>query len=152
MGFVIRGRARCRICNELHLPGEALVSVPPCIGNRLDPLYLFNDAAFHVGCFVGHPQAKAVQEIERRLRENWEIRICCICGERLAKPNEEFRTEYLADQGPLSEFNFLQIHQSCLGRWSEKDRFQQAFANAVADGRFENEYTVRYFESVLGSP
>ena len=149
MAIVITGHTRCAICDEILKDNEEIGAFSAFIANRLDPLYLFNDAAFHRACFDRHPLAARATAIDKRLNENSKNRVCSVCHNQITSPDDYFVTGYLSEVGPLAEFNYLQMHESCLTNWPGCKRFEQALDTAVAHARLENEYTVRYLKEAL---
>ena len=93
----------------------------PFVGNEADPLFVFSDAAVHVGCFRKHPLAEAVQARYEELRErtNPKNRSCFVCGEQITNPDDYLAFGHLVDdpKHPLHSLNYAQFHRSCLGSW-----------------------------------
>lgn len=66
MTIVILGKSRCTLCENSLEEKQDIVSFPAFVSNQRDPVWFFNDAAFHRECFVRHPLA---QKAQTRLEE-----------------------------------------------------------------------------------
>jgi len=66
MALVTRGKTQCPICQQVLEARDDIVMFSAFISEPTDPLWLFNDAAFHRDCFAAHPFAP---EADRRWHE-----------------------------------------------------------------------------------
>lgn len=152
MALILRGKTRCALCKEVLEKKQEIRAFPPFVANRLDPLYVLNDAAVHKACFHNFELGERAVEILHRVRLLFENRSCIICEQMLDSPVELFTTGYLSASGDLAAFNFIQMHQTCIAEWTDRVAFEAALDAALAEASFENEYTVRYFKRSLGQP
>jgi hypothetical protein len=104
---------------------QDIIAFSAFLGNELDPLWLFNDAAFHRECFNNHPLAKVAetrwQEIRERMGPGPGNRGCVVCKERVTDPDDYFAIGHLiADPShPLYRFNYTLAHISHLKQWED---------------------------------
>lgn len=63
MALIIYGKTVCPICGNVIKEGQEVIAFSPFILNELDPLYFFNDAAFHTQCFYSYPAASKAQTV-----------------------------------------------------------------------------------------
>jgi hypothetical protein len=98
---------------------------PPFVGNELDPLLPFSDAAFHADCVNAHPLAAPLYRRLNEIRANRPkgYPTCCICGLLITDPDHVVSLGYLtSDQAhPLYGFNFKWMHDSCIPDWPERE-------------------------------
>ena len=149
MAVFLSGHSRCALCHEVLEEGQEISAFSAIVPNRLDPLHLFNDAAFHKNCFKNHPMMSRIKRIDCRLRANFRNRACEVCNLSIDCPNDYFATGYLAEAGDLTPFNLLQFHVWCLRQWKGLASFERALDKAVGNRAFENEITVAYFKREL---
>jgi hypothetical protein len=123
MAIVIRGKSTCVICGKILQEGQELVCFSPFVGNELDPLWEFSDAACHEICFREDPRAKEAQSRYEELRSRTSPgnRSCVVCKQQIMDPDDYFSLAHLTDdpENGLYRFNYKQAHRSCLPRWSE---------------------------------
>lgn len=113
----------CAICERpIHSRSEA-VAFPPFVANEADPLFIFSDSVVHADEFRAHPLAP---EVNARLAEALERtqpahRVCKICGERVANPDDYLGLGHLVEDAehPLYQFNYGHFHRSCLLNWRD---------------------------------
>lgn len=136
MALIIPGRTTCKLCGEVIDETDDVIAFSAFVPNRDDPLYVFNDSAFHRSCFGKHPLAAQASEINQRLREAWNRpnRNCWHCKQALTDPDNSFATGYISQQGELSDFNFLLLHRSCIREWEGLRAFQKAIDSTLASG------------------
>lgn len=124
MAIIIRGKTKCAGCGELLRDGDEVVSFSPFVSNQLDPLWKFSDAAFHATCFRQEPLAEKARQRHDELRNYTGPgkRRCIICGKEITNPDHYFSMGHLMEDAehPLSRYNYVQAHRSCLPRWSER--------------------------------
>jgi hypothetical protein len=120
MAIIIRGKTKCPICDRSIDEGDEVVSFPSLISNENEPLYGFNDAAFHAGCFASHPLASAAtQRIQQWQAKTSQGRVCRVCGADISDPDDYYIFPHFTDdpQQPLFDLNYGQFHRSCLDSW-----------------------------------
>ena len=79
MALILRGKTRCALCKEVLEKKQEIRAFPPFVANRLDPLYVLNDAAVHKACFHNFELGERAVEILHRVRLLFENRSCIIC-------------------------------------------------------------------------
>lgn len=128
MALVVYGM-ECLLCGRPMEEGQRLVAFPPFVGNELDPLWIFNDGAFHAACFESHPLAeKALARSEEAISNGQpDKRICVVCGRRIDNPDDYLGVGHLVDdvRDPLFRYNYTQAHRSCLPQWSDLREFYE---------------------------
>jgi hypothetical protein len=123
MAIILLGKTNCPLCGKLLEEGQEIVSFAPFVGNELDPLWSFSDAAFHSLCFHDHPlsvEATARYE-EMRKKAGPGNRACVVCKAQIKDPDDYLGLGYLISdpQNPLHRYNYTHAHVSCLPKWSE---------------------------------
>jgi len=138
MAIVIGGKSRCPICGNVIKDGQEIVSFPPFVGNELDPLWFFSDAAFHASCFQEHPLAQeALHRSEELLRHiPPSNRLCVICKREIEEFDDYFSLGHLvADPAhPLFRYNYLQAHRSHLAQWPELSQLSKLIQDLKESG------------------
>lgn len=121
MAIVIRGSTRCLMCGQVIEEGQAVVAFPPFVANIHDPLWYFNDAAFHATCFAEH---RLAQECLQRYTEvvghaGPDHRVCVVCRQKITEPDDFFTLGQVAidDSDPLYPYNYLTFHRTHLAEW-----------------------------------
>ena len=119
----------CSICGKPMEEADKVVMFPPFVANRIDPLYQFSDSVFHAVCFGSHPLAKRASEIVETMQQRLQPgrRFCAACGEPILDPDDYFTSGYLTGDpnNRLFEYNYIQLHRSHLGEWSEFSEFRR---------------------------
>lgn len=142
--MVLVGRnTKCSICGERISRGE-LVTMRHFIRNKLDPLAVFSDRAFHANCFDSHPLKQRALECEAR-RNQWssEPRVCVVCGVEIKAGG--MTTDLLVSEPthPLFEFNYVSFHSEHLEEWEQLPQLREFVRQSVANGSFLGEPIVR---------
>ncbi len=120
MTLVIGGVTRCSLCERFLGDSGCVEGFTVFVWNELDPLFGFNDAAFHRSCLERDPLGKLAIErqadVRRRLGPGSHQ--CVVCQKAITSWSDNVAFPYLAaDENELSEFNYLQFHRGCLPRW-----------------------------------
>ncbi len=123
MAILIYGKTECPLCRKLIQRGQEVVTFSPFVSNELDPLWVFNDGAFHAGCFYEHPLAEEAQARYNEVRERHGPgnRFCVVCKREIRDPDDYFAVGHLVEDvfHPLYSYNYTQTHRSCLPKWAE---------------------------------
>src|SRR4051812_796785 len=116
MAVVVNGTP-CAICGR-PITGQDLMLFPPFVTNQNDALWPFSDNAFHTECLSRHPlrQRAQAQKTAFLRRTGPGMRKCAVCGLEIAQPDNYVPIGYLTDDpsDPLSAFNYLHLHRTCL--------------------------------------
>ena len=154
MANIIYGM-KCPLCGKPMEEGQPLVAFPPFVGNELNPLWFFNDAAFHADCFETHPlAAKALARSEEAISESRpEKRVCFICGRRIDNMADYFGIPHLVDDArhPLFRYNYTQAHLSCLRDWPDRSHLHELLEDLNRSGEWRGrtlDYILRDLESL----
>ena len=141
MAIIIEGKTACPLCDNILEKGQEVVSFPAFVGNELDPLWLFSDAAFHSGCFEKHPLSSEAIARYEEMREKTApgCRACVVCKAEIEDPDDYFGLGHLVSspQDPLYEYNYTHAHISCLPRWPEISKVHQLLQNLKESGRLK---------------
>lgn len=122
MALLFYNKTQCVICHQIIEEHQRIITFPPFVANKLDPLIIFNDGVVHFDCFNKHPLHKDAK-LRLALIENAKKggRICDCCHEKIAKPDDYFTVGFLTgkNDSPLAKYNFLQLHKSCINNFKE---------------------------------
>jgi len=133
---LVNERTICKICGE-PLGADPRVGFKHFVRNRLDPLFLFTDSAFHRSCFYGHPlHEQAISRLEERERR-FRNRVCAVCDEPIT--GGYYTTGFLTDdQGsPLYDLNYLFFHREHIAQWPRLVEFEGLVSRLIKDGKYQ---------------
>jgi hypothetical protein len=143
MAILILGKTKCPICGAVMQDGQKTVSCPPFVGNELDPLYLFHDAAFHEECFRRHPLAETAGMLLREMQAKTapRNRRCAVCEQPINDPDDYFSLGHLVTDKAhaLFPFNYALFHRSCLPKWSQRAYVKDLLIDLQASGKWQGE-------------
>ena len=141
MALRIRGKTSCPLCELVIHESDPVVCFPAFVSNELDPLYLFNDASFHHECFANHPLAEEAGSRNEAISERTspENRKCTACGQLITEPDDYFCVYHLTDSpaDALFQFNYLQLHRSCMADWPLKNELESLLNELNSSGRWK---------------
>jgi len=125
MAIIILGSSTCCICNEILHEDSEIEGFPPFALNENDPLIIFNDAACHKECLVGH---QLENELEARIAKLYKNigpgnRNCAVCEKEVEDHNDYLLIPHLIDDSsnPLHKFNYTHLHRSHINSWIDRD-------------------------------
>jgi len=157
MMLIMRDTTPCGICNRPLKHGDAITAFPSIVVNENDPLYQFNESAFHRECFESHPLAEEAME---RIRE-WEAKItpahmCYLCGQRITNPDDHYIfPDTTRDHGsPFFEYNFAECHRECLRKWEMSPRILAHMKELRASGQWKGigvDWAIADLEAILAA-
>jgi hypothetical protein len=149
VAIIIRGKTKCGFCGAVIEDGQQATTFGHFVGNESDPLAIFNDGAFHLGCFRNHPLADKAQKRSEELLQRLAPgnRVCVVCNEQIMDPDDYFTLYYLTDNpsDPLYDYNYTQAHSSCLPKWAALRRVSKL----VKDLHLSGSWRGNALESVL---
>lgn len=119
MAIVILGKTICGICKQVISEKDKYTSFSVFVNNEKDPLYFFNDAAFHTKCIKKH---KLGNSALKRQDELWklsdpQIRQCFVCKKNIDVPDEYFSFGFLPSEEFYEMLPYRKCHRSCLKNW-----------------------------------
>lgn len=118
-------KSTCKICGELlgDRATRAIVAFGHFIGNRLDPLYPFTDAAVHADCLERDPRHDAALACQEALLRRECV--CHACKQVIA--GERIYTGFVVGlpNHPLWRYNFLSFHPEHFDGWADRSTFEQ---------------------------
>ncbi|MCP4216109.1 MAG: hypothetical protein GY765_15770 [bacterium] len=120
MTLVITEKTECYQCNKKVGDSDDIVTFPAIIANTGDPLFQLTERVFHCDCFVKHPFFEKANSIFLKWEKNANSKICEICANKIASPDEYFGLFHFTyeENHPLFEFNFKKFHISCSKNWN----------------------------------
>lgn len=130
----------CAICGKPMLVASDTVALPAFVANRADPLFVFSDAIMHSTCFAKHPMSSEAQRWNSEARSHTKPseRVCAVCGNLIANPDDYFGTGLLTRDpaNPLFVFNFTHLHRSHANRWSGLEHLRAGMGAAESSGEW----------------
>jgi hypothetical protein len=131
----------CAICRHPVGTG-AIVSFPPFVTNRNDPLGAFSDSVVHRACLDAHPLRPLALCARGQLEGPDGVGglRCVACGETLRSvPGKWFGTWLLSSEShsPLFEFNYVWLHSAHFPEWDRASYFQSAVEEAMRSESWE---------------
>jgi hypothetical protein len=152
VALLIRGTTKCPLCELVIADGQRAVGFPAFVSNEADPLWKFSDGAFHEDCVRRDDLAIAAERRLQRIRENNQPgrRRCRVCQRSITDPEDYFPLGHLTDDAehPLHRFNFLHLHRTCLGRWSELGLVAELASKQLESGEWKGEGMERLEKSL----
>jgi hypothetical protein len=151
MAIIILGKTNCPLCQKPLLEGDETVAFPPLFANRRSGFRLFHDAGVHRSCIESHPLGpKAIALLERFTQSTGPgRRPCAVCGSQIADPDDYFGAGVLTEDpsSPLSEFNFVHLHQAHFPLWIRGPEFRHLVETMQGEAAWDGPRVV--FEPVL---
>lgn len=138
MALIARGVTRCAHCEHVLSEGDEVEAFTTFVFNEADPLFRFNDVAFHKRCLEVDPlgtQAQArADEAHRRLGPGSHR--CAVCQKEIESWRDNLSFPYLTDQPDnLASLNYLQFHRQCLQTWPGLARARASLRHGIDIGR-----------------
>jgi hypothetical protein len=153
MAIIIRGKSKCSLCGAIIQEGQEVVAFPPFVPNELDPLWIFNDGAFHADCFYSHPLASKAQTRYKEIKAHTGPgnRLCAVCKKQIKDPDEYFTLGHLTgdESHPLYSYNYMQAHQSCLPEWPELPYLYEQVEKLMHSGTWEGRALERLLADLI---
>jgi predicted nucleic acid-binding Zn ribbon protein len=122
MAIIVDGMM-CSLCGKPIEKGQQIIAFASFVANELDPLWIFNDGAFHSECFYKHPLAEKAQARQKEVLEQLGPgnRFCVVCKRKIIDHDDYFTLGHLTEdeRHPLYRYNYVQAHRSHLSKWSE---------------------------------
>lgn len=114
MAIVILGKTRCAVCNKPILKGDEFVSFPAFVGNKLNPLSIYSDAAVHTSCIENDELGQLSLNVVSQLDNLFQTKQCCICNQTIAQPKDYFFFGYLTHNrnSPVYRVQFSHVSSS----------------------------------------
>ncbi|RMG10242.1 MAG: hypothetical protein D6731_17840 [Planctomycetota bacterium] len=117
--------------------GQEFKAFSPFISNPRDPLYFFNDGAFHASCFTS-------QDLAAEAQQRWEEgqsktgpgnRFCVLCKAEVTRPEDYLCLGHLTSDpsNPLHRENYAQFHRECFRTWDKKEDLAQQLAGLAPE-------------------
>jgi hypothetical protein len=92
-----------------------------------DPLYFFNDSAFHIECLNKHPLGKKAIGFQNSYLSKGKPmnQICSIGQNKIKKPDDFVFTGLLTsnENEELYKYNFAAFDRSNIPKWKDRDKF-----------------------------
>jgi hypothetical protein len=145
--------AICSLCGKELRESEEVFVFPAFVPNTKDPLYQFNDSAFHIECLKRHPLGDEAIRLANQfiVRTRPANRICKAGGNVIQKPDDYIFFDLLtSDQHEdLYEFNFTTLDKGNLGKWEDRSRFVTIATKFRDEGKWGDGSTYRYLDSLI---
>jgi len=143
---------KCVICSKPIDRPDRVALFRPFVSNECDPLWMFNDRAFHSSCVDEHPFGAKARARQKEVIELGapSARPCAVCNRIITSPDEFLPLGFFSEAGPLSRYNYLRFHRSCLPRWQDLTRFLNLFRAEVASGGMKGQAIVALLKDLSG--
>jgi hypothetical protein len=124
MALVFWGSTKCGICGQVLNVGDQIDAFPSIVQNELDPLYHFNDEAFHQACLMNSPDWERINIAFKQFLLLANLRKCTVCGNSITNPGECVNLGLLTTNKDdlLFRYNFLSFHKEHFSQWAEKGK------------------------------
>jgi hypothetical protein len=124
MALVQLGVTTCGLCGGPIDALKAWLSFSAFVSNESDPLYRFNDAAFHEDCLDADPLGNVCLSLwsEFLAKRGPDGLPCEVCSEPILHFRDHLSLGLISSdrKSSLYAFNFLQFHRSHVARWSAR--------------------------------
>lgn len=152
MALIIYGKSSCSLCGQTIERDDAVVSFPAFVVNELDPCFALSDGSFHEACL--HKDVRAGEALRRV--EEWAAHVgpgkrqCAVCGMQVVDPDNYILIEHLSerDDDPLSFFNYVHLHRTCIPKWDARVRFDALAKDRLASGAWKGSYLPHLIEQI----
>ncbi|MHC4741189.1 MAG: hypothetical protein ACYS8Z_04730 [Planctomycetota bacterium] len=139
MAIVILGKTVCGICGRVIFEEDKCTSFSTFVNNEKDPLFFFNDAAFHTECIKKHELGSCAI---KRQNELWKLadpqkRDCFICQKSIDDPDEYFSFGFLPSEEFYEMLPFRKCHRGCLESWRELQETYEKLAELQESGKWD---------------
>ena len=149
MAIVILSQTICPICNTVLNDGDDIIGFSAFVPNTKDPLFFFNDSAFHKACLARHPLgAKATSLANKASSRN---RTCLVSGTTITEPEHYFSTGLLSsdENSSLYPFNFITIDKRNIKLWNEREKLRQALIEMRSSGNWSEYDGTKYLDNMI---
>ncbi|GAA3931121.1 hypothetical protein GO495_15505 [Chitinophaga oryziterrae] len=122
MALIFYGSTTCSLCGCVLKENENILAIPAAIANKADPLYKFNDQAFHLECLKKQPEYKELELMLSLLNKHKSSKICFVCNLPITKPDDYIGLGLLTsdNSNPMFKYNFLEFHKQHFYEWEER--------------------------------
>ena len=150
MALVVRGRSKCRLCEEVLHDNDEIVAFSAFMVNELDPIHGFSDSAVHKQCFEEDPRRDRVSQCWADWLESVSPgnRICSICTERVTvEPDHLYVSRFtLNGEEPGASYESRHYHINCLKEWDDIGLFLHAIQEYACSSQWKGDYLVRLLQ------
>jgi len=140
LAILIRGKTVCRLCGQVISTGDDVATFAAFISNKLDPLLVFDDGAFHEACFSRHPLADEALGRFAEYAEQTKQRKCAVCGAEFIDLHDFVQVGHLSDSpsDPLRAFNYLCFHRTHLPAWPHRQLLYRELSARLSSGKLRS--------------
>lgn len=153
MAIVFINITVCSLCNSELKESEKIYSFPAFAANAGDPMFEYNDQAFHLDCLKDDSQGqKAIKLAEKFLfHTRTANRICVVSGNRIMNPNDYLFIPLLTSNAKekMYDFNFLTFDRSNTKDWERRQEFLSVAKQFRDDGKWIDLGSYKYLDSLL---
>jgi hypothetical protein len=138
MAIVILGKTVCGICKKVITEKDKCLSFSAFVNNEKDPLYFFNDAAFHTKCVKNHKLGDSAlrRQSESSKLSNPKSRKCFVCKKSIDNPDDFFAFGFLPSEEFYEILPYKMCHQSCLKSWEGLQEACDKLTNLQESGKW----------------
>lgn len=155
MAILFTNVTPCPICSRKLKEEEQVWLFPAFVPNAKDPLYPFNDAAFHLSCLKEHVLGNKALELADQfiLKTRPENRICSVGGNGIQKPEDYLFIGLLTSNNKeeLYACNFTTLDRNNLEKWTDRDRFVTLAFRFRDEDQWGDLSTGNYLDSLIES-
>lgn len=105
----------CGLCGKLIEAYDDIIAVPSIFCNRNDPMYAYNDRAFHKKCFESAEEAEKILHFIELVKKEYSKKECCICGDKILSADDMLFVPVISsnEENAVSKYNCRSFHKNC---------------------------------------
>lgn len=163
MPLIILNQSICPMCKGILKDTDNLSVFQPFVANTNDPLYFFNDRAFHQECITSHPLYMELMQRYRAMGKkciDMRQRPCDVCHKILTVEefvkDDIFTLPYISYGNPdFERFDYLYVHSHCIPNYESIQELQNALQQIKDEGWWGGntiDFKLTYIKMILNNP
>lgn len=130
---------------------DTLIMFPPFVANLKDPVYFFNDEAFHDACFQTHPLANRALALRELFEAATANRLCHISQKPVSAPEGGIFIPLITsdENEELYKFDFMCFDRNNISNWNEREYFIETMNRFKAEDKWRDRPGYEFFDRFL---